>query len=68
MLNNLDEPSGNFAEQKKNSITKCYILYNFIYIKRPEKDKSKEIAQAQVCKSHLNKALNTPSISNTPSK
>ena len=41
----------------KEAKPKGHILYNFIYIKSPERDESKEIAQAQVCKSHLNKAL-----------
>lgn len=44
------------AKWKKPN-TKAHILYNFIHIKCPERDKSKEIAQAQVYKSHLNKAL-----------
>lgn len=41
----------------KEAKPKGHILYNFIYIKCPERDESKEVAQAQVCKSHLNKAL-----------
>ena len=41
----------------KNPNTKGHTVYNFISIKCPERDESKEIAQAQVCKSHLNKAL-----------
>ena len=41
----------------KDPNRKGHTVYNFIYIKCPEKDESKEIAQAQVCKSHLNKAL-----------